>query len=802
MTPQPTSNPIKPASFLRDYLDPFWVSGLAVLCVLLGEVLWVAAAGLQGEQLEWSLYLTLGTIFPALLLAFSLPTRFSGFAPTLTQTLKLAFAVLLVVMAILFVLAQHQYYALVASAAHLLLIYALRRAELLTGPVSIVMSLFVVVVSWTAAAQFVWWSPYDIRFPGLPFQPWFFDSTFDAWFSDSAFDAWLFGWEYRVLVFVLSLLLVFVNLYPKRASEGEPRFRFRSALNVPAILILGLASVRSDQLFNSLSYPHWGVYVGPAEMVRQGGWLLWDVPSQYGFLNMLTIAFLPFGSVWQSLYIANSLFLFLSALFLFFLLRSLRAGFTNFCFSLGVTLAAVFLMAGWPPELLGPQVYPSAGAFRFFWCYALLGVLIWEFQTGSKDPPRRILLVGCITWLIGTLWSAESAVYCAAVWLPAYALLVLRKAISVHTERRSLRSSLLAAVFWLSIPPFLLLAIIGMIAGYYVLNLGHLPDWSAFFEYSVSFSSGYYAMPIDVSGPVLTLFLVFCALSATAAYFLRGGLTQRALSLIGGTWGALWATSSYFVPRSHPTVVSLLSPILCVAIVVTLYLLARYQVTDRWAMLVRTSFVPVLVVILTVTFGNAAGLAQFAQYITPSPHASYLERYTDHAYNRLLPAGVAAMAGEERATERATRGSRHAGYEPEINRRLPVMDKSLLSLLDTAGVKIGEPIVYVGDPEFGGILPAWPVTADSRIRFLSPPQTWQPTMPFWLVAALPDERKEVYMARFTERARLSGWLIQSKEEAPYTSLPWFAGQLQQTHEPTEVFENDDWTLTWFEFSGS
>ncbi len=115
---------------------------------------------------------------------------------------------------------------------------------------------------------------------------------------------------------------------------------------------------------------------------------------------------------------------------------------------------------------------------------------------------------------------------------------------------------------------------------------------------------------------------------------------------------------------------------------------------------------------------------------------------------------------------------------------------------------IDDPIVYIGDSKFGGILPAWPVTADSGIHLLSPPQTWLPTMPLHLFAPLPDERKEVYMSRFTERARLSGWLIQSKKEVPYTSVAWFSGQLQQTHEPTKVFENDDWRLTWFEFSGS
>lgn len=785
MTPQLDPNPQKElASSLWDYLDPFWVSGLAVLCVLLSGLLWDNWLGLQGEQYDWSLYLTLGTIFPSLVLALSLPTRLSEFAPTLAQVLKLAFAILFIGVSVLFVLAQHQYYALVAAAAHLLLMYTFRRGGLATRPISIAISLFVVIVSWTAAAKLIWWSPYDEQLSSS-FR---FSDSFDAWFSDSTFDAWFFDWRYRALVLFLSLLLVFVNLYPKRASENNPRLRFRSALNIPAVLIFGLASVRSDQLFNSPSYVHWGVYVGPAEMVRQGGWLLWDVPSQYGFLSTLTIAFLPAESVWQSMYVANSLLLFLSAVFLFFILRSLRASFANFCFSLAVTLAAVFLMAGWAPELLGPQPLPSMAAFRFFWCYALLGILVWEFQTNSKNPSRRILLAGCITWLIGTLWSAESAVYCVAIWLPSYALLVLRKAVYIRAEQGPPRSDLHTATLWFAIPPLLLLSAVGTIAAYYAVNLGHLPDWSAFFEYSVSFSSGFGSEPLDLSRSGLALFLVFCAFSTTAAYFLRGGLAHRALSLIAGTWGALWAISSYFISHSTDASISALIPILCAAIGLTLYLLAHYQKTDRWAMLIRTSFVPVLTVLLTATFGNAAGLAN---YITSSPNVNHIEPTVNEA---ILPQGFPTGAP-------ATGVSDHVGYERKINSRLPVMDESLLSLLDAAQVKNNDPIVYYVGDLFGIMLPARPVGDGSGMHFASPPRTWLPTMPFALFVPLPDERKELYMSRFTERARLSGWLIQNKKEAPYTSSPWFSGQLQQTHTPTRVLENADWRLTWFEFSG-
>ena len=769
MTKQQKLNPSKVANSLWDYFNPLWVSGLAVFCVLLGNLLWGTGLGLQGEQYELSLYLTLGMIFPALCLALSLPPRFLGFSPTLIETLKLAFVILLIVVSVLLILVQHQYFVLVAAAMHLLLIYTLRKADPVNKIASLGTSIFCVIVSWTAAVQFLWWSP-DGTEPSIT-EP---SEWFDVWFLGRILDGGAFGWIYPIFVLFLSLLLVFVNLYPGGVySRGNLRFRFRGGLNIIAILIFGMASVNSGRLFDEDAYHHWGVYVGPAEMVRQGGWLLWDVPSQYGFLSTLAIAFLPAESAWQSLYIVNSLLLFLSAVFLFFILRSLRGDFTNFCFSLAVTLAAVFLISGWAPVLTGPQVFPSAAAFRFFWCYALLGILVWEFRADTEDSPRWLLWTGCVVWLIGTLWSSESAIYCAAIWLPSYTLIILRKAKYVNVVQGSLSSTLRSAIFWFAIPPLLLLSSVGVIGAYYMISLGRLPDWSAFVEYSISYGArAFGALPMNLTGPVLALFLVFCAVSTTAVYlFLHGGLMQRALSLIVGTWGALWAISSYFVARSHPNNISNLTPILCVAMGLTLYVLARHQKIDRWTMFIRTSFVPVLAVLLIAPFVNAPNLIN---YVTS-----------------------------------------YRGYEGEVNSKLPVMDDSLRGLLDAADVKTSDPVVFVGDLEetgTGNILPARPVSDSSgEIRIMSPPRTWLPIMPGDMGKLLSEERKELYISRFTERARLSGWLIETKKEVPtymittkkevpYTSSPWFSDQLQQTHVPTEVIENDDWRLTWFEYS--
>jgi hypothetical protein len=195
------------------------------------------------------------------------------------------------------------------------------------------------------------------------------------------------------------------------------------------------------------------------------------------------------------------------------------------------------------------------------------------------------------------------------------------------------------------------------------------------------------------------------------------------------------------------------------------------------------SFVPVLAIILTAAFGNAAGLANYLV----SPNAAFVGQEAN------TPLGAAEAP--------ATEAEKHTGYETDINRQLPDMEEPLLDLLDEAQVEIDDPMVYyVEDPRNGNILSARPVSDGSGTRLFSPPRTWLPTTPFLLVDPLSDERKELYMTRFIERARLGGWLIESKKEAPYTSLSWFSDPLQRTHTPTEVFENADWRLTRFEFS--
>ncbi|TMQ33157.1 MAG: hypothetical protein E6K70_14620, partial [Planctomycetota bacterium] len=432
-------------------LQHLWVAGLALLQI-------VEVASLfpqQGLRLTWLQYLLLGTLFPLLLLAISwTATRFSP-EPLFLKPIKVGLGLTAVVIPIVFFGHQPEGVALLAAAGQCLLLslfFGVRRR--FTGCASPVpwtpVSIFIVALSWLVSVRLVWWE------------------TFATYLARSPF---------AVLVLVASAILVTVNVYHGQVPKEGPRFRFFTLGNGLAFILFVFAGLRIDYhegLVHLVPYHHWGVMIGPAELVRQGGWLLWDVPAQYGFLSTLTLAWLPTHSVWQSLYLVHAVLLCGVACFLFLLLRSLGTGLSNYCFSLVVTLAAVCLIPGWPPLLTGSYFVPAVSPFRFFWCYALLAVILWAVRTEPRDRlQKRILGLGCTAWLVGSLWSGESMAYCATIWLPAYFFLLLRRACALYPAPGQGRLRLPAVAVGLAWPPLLLLTAVAGIAGYYAAVLGH-----------------------------------------------------------------------------------------------------------------------------------------------------------------------------------------------------------------------------------------------------------------------------------------------------------------------------------------
>ena len=142
----------------------------------------------------------------------------------------------------------------------------------------------------------------------------------------------------------------------------------------------------------------------------------------------------------------------------------------------------------------------------------------------------------------------------------------------------------------------------GLIAIYYLIYLGHLPDWYAFLDYSLAYSNGFGALPIDPRGGVWLLVMLWCSLATTAVAFWQRRQTVPALLV--GTAGAAWVVSSYFVSRSHANNITNIIHVVCTSMAIMLYVFNHYSLATRWATVVKTSFVAVLTVVLTAVFVN------------------------------------------------------------------------------------------------------------------------------------------------------------------------------------------------------
>src|SRR4029077_15875274 len=125
--------------------------------------------------------------------------------------------------------------------------------------VRILVLFLVLALSWTIAVRLVWWRP---------------------------FFAWITSSTYTLAVFAVSLFLVVVNLRPQATTGPAGNRKVQRLLTLAGILVLAWVGLRYEQMDDTYLH-NGGMFTGPSELLRQGGWLLWDVPSQYGFLSIL-----------------------------------------------------------------------------------------------------------------------------------------------------------------------------------------------------------------------------------------------------------------------------------------------------------------------------------------------------------------------------------------------------------------------------------------------------------------------------------------------------------------------------------
>jgi hypothetical protein len=730
----PVQSPAKPAPRVHSLplwlektlvsLAPLWVAGVAVMVVAI-SLIPAAHFISRGSRIGiWIPYLALGIVFPA---AMALVLRWLQFGNCLPTMAKRA----LILLAMIAPVAMARPADVLSAAGLAAVQAAICMGFMKSRSFSVYLALLAVGAgSWLIMLKLFVWEPMPTAYPT--------------------------SWHLLLIGIVLLYSCCWWTFRAVTARDGT----LSPAADALAIGLLILLAFRTDGLFQTDrvaptgSFYHWGAAIGPAEAVRQGGAVLWDTPSPYGFLLPLTIAAFPAATTWQSLFLLNALCTAVLALCLYLVIRHRAAGLPGIVFSWLLSAAAVFLVAMYPPLLLPEHYYPMAGAFRYGWCYVLLGVLLLEWTTRGSQSRKWVLAGGSICWVLSNLWSPESAFFGSLVWLPAYAIIVLRDHVPVSRNWRRIAA-------WLLLPVALFAVSVGVVFAAYQVRIGHGPDLQSYFEVVLSFGSSQVAQTSELFGPTdfadTALVLVFgVVLFAIAVVMFIRSDAWRAVPLAVGLLFGTWALLAYPVSQPFLFASYRLLPFMVLGIGVILALIDRSSIAryTEWTRILRMMMVPVLTTILVTAYTNLPQGAYYAQAIR------------DEAY-----LGTDVTAG------------------------LPEVEDSLQRLLVAADVHSSDPLWYEGT-SYGETLPVWKPQGQSPVLVS---RQWL-AGPLSSMVYLSDDRKQTYLARAADRRLEGGWLVQPRDRTrlQFSVGPWFYEQVNQTHVPTRFASNDDWQLIWFE----
>lgn len=729
------------------HFEPLWVSGLALLTLLLGHALFRGPfLQLEGKRYDYAQYLVAGTIFPVLLFGVPLVWRWRRLPDSTLRTARRAIAVGALVWFALFVVSSVGKHGValmvlppILALAQTVLMWRpwQRNSE---TPERLVAVAVIAIVAWTVAISFL----------------------LETFVQPPVF----------LVGFIAAFVLACSATWDACRSSFHRSVRVAAPANVIAIAFIAFMSLRTERLFDVLAehgqgaLHHWSPWVGSAELVRQGGWLLWDVPSMYGFLSILPIAAAPSRTPWQSFYLLQSVSFFIVATTVFLTVRGLRPGWLNWCLALTTAVAVPMFFASFDASApVGSTfIFPNAGAYRYIWCFLLVAILVWELV--ADDDPRRhrwLLIGGCFVWAVGVLWSPESAFFCSGVWLPAHAVIILRMSAKSLTPYRT-------AAAGLTLPLAMLAGFVGIVSIVYMAGLGRLPDWVSYLDFVRGLGTEVFVAVNDPTGSALGLLLGYCVL-ATAAWYAgtRHGAPARSLALFAGMLGGFWATGIYGFTRAYVS----LHPIAYVALAVMLVTIAGRSREGEWKTSVRAATAPLLVLILV------------------SPLAAIVSS----------PSAIGDAIAGVWTTARS-------GFTVEP--LIPGADPELQALMAEAEIGPLDPVSFQGS-WLGNLMPPWRSGGDPAAERIVTTRDWLPGHPYVSLRYVPEGRGPTYMRRFVERVQLGGWLVQHKtghtakppdqHEFVYGREPWFFEVLGETHVPTRILENEEWQLVWFDYVG-
>ena len=470
----------------------------------------------------------------------------------------------------------------------------------LASAVAIGAGIFFLALSWSTLFDLTNWQA--------------FKQMFDSNFAVSVVGAFLVLRAVFAVIFELPDITEISDLN-LCVQEKAKSLLSRVYLDVAVIAVFFWISFRQDTLFIPGSEYHWEYFVGTVQGVTNGGWLLWDTPSQYGFLNILLASLVPSASAWQSFYIFQGTLLFLVSTGIYLAARR----YTSTSVFQRLTVFAIVFMALFfaDPELIGPSPFPSSSVVRFFCVYALV-LTPWFIP---KFGLRQAIALS-IVWSLAVIWSAESAIYGTAIFL--FILVALLQTRTTENHRFTLAGK------YVVIAAMCLAMVFVVMFAYYFARLGVAPDLFGFFEHAVRYAGGFGYVPFSLNGPGNLLLLVFMGISILCIGAIRrgGDANEIMVAPLAAMAGCIWGISTYYIGRPVPQNITAMLPLIAIVVYLTLMLTKRMNQGASYALPIKAAALPLFFLILIPVFnlkwiGNLAQIQSFSSDITTKlPKAS------------------------------------------------------------------------------------------------------------------------------------------------------------------------------------
>ncbi len=512
-----------------------------------------------------------------------------------------------------------------------------------------------------------------------------------------------YGWLGLPWAVITMIVVVYAFLFPL-TFEKNSRWTLINKISFTILLIISfMLAFRSDSLFLGSSELHWNYYGGVIQTVRSEGELLWSAPSQYGLLNVLLPSLLP----WTS---RNSFFIFQAVLFFissFILIKTVYGYFGRSAVFTLIGLVSLSLFYFADPGLIGPTLYPSSSAVRFFCCYILIYAILLEYKKNTIQREGVKWLVGG-AYVLGALWSAESFLYCTAI----YTTYLFSSALSMS----KLKTIITAFRFLILNISLILILFVGFNLSYFMITR-HFPDWSMFSMYAFGYANGFGELSIAPWGIHWAVVSILSAI-IFIMWLLYSSKKYSEWIVVAVCFMSLWALTSYYVGRAVVNNVTAILPLIFYIFIVMLAALKESKFIS-YKILLNAVFLPWIIVGVMGGIGNPQFIEKLQKF----------------------------------------------KFAEDINSKSFKPDKELDSILESLEITKGARIAYYGEPYSNPVMP------NKKGGYMDP-IAGMPIPMTLLEEPIPEKKREVIVARFLSKIKEPVFVIYRENEGLTRFTSW------------------------------